>query len=463
VTTAAAPDPDSARELERVVADLRDANQRLVVSGIRMQEMAEHERRRLEAEAEAASLRKLNHIKDEFLATLSHELRTPLSAILGWSHVLASDTGAPGARQQAIAAIQRNARAQAQLIDDLLDISRIVSGKLQIAAECVPLESVIDAAVDTVRLSATAKGVDLQVTLDPHASLMVNGDPARLQQIVWNLLSNAIKFTPARGRVDVELREVDRTAEIVVRDTGEGIEASVLPHVFDRFWQRDSRASRRYGGLGLGLAIVRHLCEAHGGTVSAASDGAQRGAVFTVRLPLESAVPREVLRPSARIDDDAPVLKDRRVLVVDDNADARFLATQMLTAQGADVVVVASADDALRQMQTRCFDAIVADIAMPDEDGYALIKKVRRLSIPQGGQIPAVAVTAYASLHDREQALAAGFDRHVAKPVEPHQLAAAIAGAIASRQASRSTDASSAAPAVPEASDATRPAKGSPK
>jgi signal transduction histidine kinase/ActR/RegA family two-component response regulator len=379
------------------------------------------------------ALTQTNRIKDEFLATLSHELRTPLSAILGWAHLLGAGVQLPAARRlQAVDAIKRNARAQAQLIDDLLDVSRIISGKLPIDAQPTSLGPVVEAALDTVRLSAAAKGVELRAAIDPHTSFVVNADAGRLQQIVWNLLSNAVKFTGAGGRVDVELRQANDAVEIVVSDTGVGIAASVLPHVFERFWQSDSRPARRPGGLGLGLAIVRHLCEVQGATVTAASAGVDRGAVFTVRLPLESSGPRDAQSPSA-LRTDVAALTNRHVLVVDDDADARFLTSQILAAHGAEVASAGSTRDALHAMRMRRFDAIVADIGMPGEDGYELIKAVRSLPAEAGGRIPAIALTAYASLTDRDQALAAGFTSHVPKPVEPQELAAAIAGVIPSR------------------------------
>ena len=392
------------------------------------------------------SLQKMNRIKDEFLATLSHELRTPLSAILGWAHVLRSGATLPQVEQQrAITAIERNARTQAQLIDDLLDVSRIISGKLQIEVGSIPLEPVIEAAVDTVRLSAAAKGIDLRVAIDSRTSLVVKGDAARLQQVVWNLLANAVKFTPAGGRVDVELRQADGVAVIEVGDTGEGIEATLLPHVFERFWQSDSRPSRRHGGMGLGLAIVRHLCEAHGGTVTAVSDGVDRGARFTVRLAIESVVSQNAPTPSAPPHAEVPVLAGFHILIVDDEADARFLTSKLLAVGGAKVTVVGSAGDALHAMRLHRFDAMVADIGMPGEDGYALIRAVRSLTVEEGAQLPAIAVTAYASVHDRQQALAAGFDDHVAKPISPQELVSAIANLISLRQTRRPVSPSRAA------------------
>lgn len=378
------------------------------------------------------SLQKVNRIKDEFLATLSHELRTPLNAILGWSHMLRTGILQPATQQRAIDAIERNARMQAQLVEDLLDVSRIISGKLRMKSDPIPIEPVIEAAVDTVRPSAVAKDVSVQVGIDPDTSIIVRGDAARLQQIVWNLLSNAVKFTPAGGRVHVELRHTGPWVELVVRDTGEGVATDFLPHMFERFRQSDSRPSRRHGGLGLGLAIVRHLAEAHGGTVGAASEGVGRGAVFTITLPIESIGHRPAQAPPAP-SVEAPVLARRHVLVVDDEADARDLTGLILTARGAAVTAVGSAGEALHRLHTQHFDALVADIGMPDEDGYVLIRAVRALPPEEGGVIPAVALTAYATLHDRDEALRAGYDWHVPKPADPKELVAAVASVILAR------------------------------
>ncbi len=373
-----------------------------------------------------ATLLNANRVKDEFLATLSHELRTPLNAVLGWAQMLRTGALRAEMAERAFDSLERNARAQTQLVDDLLDVSRIVSGKLQIRDEIVDLPAVTRDAVDTVRATASARQVALRLDVDVPAPCAVRGDPDRLRQIVWNLLSNAIKFTPAGGRVDVVLRPTGAEVEIVVRDSGVGIDAEFLPYVFDRFRQADSTTTRRYGGLGLGLAIVRHLTEAHGGVVSAESDGPDRGATFTIRLPLV-APERAAVSPSLP----APLvaaLDGTSVLIVDDEADARDLLSVVLEAHGADVTVVGSAGEALYALQTESFDVLVADIGMPIQDGFWLIRVVRDLPGPQCA-IPAIAVTAYASLRDRELALQAGYDWHLSKPVEADQLIATVASA----------------------------------
>jgi signal transduction histidine kinase/ActR/RegA family two-component response regulator len=378
------------------------------------------------------SLQKANQIKDEFLATLSHELRTPLNAILGWAHTLRTISLDSSARERALDSIERNARAQAQLIEDLLDTSRIISDKLQLKSDPVPLESVVESAVDTMRMAAEAKGVHLHAVIDPTVSIIVRGDATRLQQVVLNLVSNAVKFTPASGHIHIELLHQGSWAELLVRDTGEGIAPDFLPHVFERFRQSDSRTSRRHGGLGLGLAIVRHLTEGHGGTVAANSEGPGSGAVFKVRLPIEEIGYRAVNAPSGSIEQE-PVLASRHVLVVDDDLDARSLTALILKARSADVTAVGSAREALHALKTRHFDALVADIGMPDEDGYALIRAVRALPPDDGGLIPALALTSFATLRDRDDAVRAGYDRHVAKPAEPNELVAAVAHMISSR------------------------------
>ena len=376
-------------------------------------------------------LQDANRVKDEFLATLSHELRTPLNGMLGWSHMLRSGSLRPEMQQRALDSLERNARMQAQLVDDLLDVSRIISGKLQIQAEEVDLAQVVLAALDTVRPTADAKGVSVKVAIDPETEILVTGESERLQQVVWNLLSNAIKFTPAGGRVDVELRCADSGAEIVVKDTGQGITPGFLPYVFERFRQADGTVTRRHGGLGLGLAIVRHLTEAHGGVVSAESPGADLGATFVVRLPIRAVRTRPRSQPTLLEEPKAPVLTDARILVVDDEADARDLVKTALEQCGARVTTVASAGEALHVLGQQAFDVLLADIGMPVQDGYALIRAIRSLSTEQGGQIPAVAVTAYASASERDRALEAGYNWHLAKPMETDQLIVIVGNAIA--------------------------------
>lgn len=377
-----------------------------------------------------AHLRRMSQVKDEFLATLSHELRTPLNAVLGWAKMLRTGTLRPDVAERAFESLERNANAQTQLVDDLLDMSRIISGKLQIRHERVDLSTVIATAVDTVRPTAISKRLLLRVNADPDLQILVNGDPDRLRQIVWNLVSNAIKFTPPQGQVELTLRHSGADAEVIVRDTGEGIDGVFLPFVFDRFSQADGTTTRRHGGLGLGLAIVRHLTEAHGGTVTAQSDGTKRGATFIVRLPVAGLRPQvSESAPGARQWIGASVLEGTRILIVDDEADAREVLRAVLELEGADITLAESADEALLAMENETFDVLVADIGMPDRDGFALIRAVRDLDGSKAG-IPAIAVTAYASARERERALEAGYNWHVAKPVQPERLVAAIVGAV---------------------------------
>jgi PAS domain S-box-containing protein len=380
------------------------------------------------AQAEAA-----NRMKDEFLATLSHELRSPLNAMLGWTRLLNSRKFDEATTARAMETIERSARAQAQLIEDLLDVSRIIQGKLRLNARPIELVCVIEAAIDIVRPAAEAKEIQLHSELDPAAGL-VAGDSDRLQQVVWNLLSNAIKFTPKRGRVDVRLSRVNSHIEITVKDTGQGIKPEFVPYVFDRFRQADNSITRSYTGLGLGLAIVRHLVELHGGTARAESLGEGQGATFTVKLPLlpiRSPVnPPKSFNPTVeeRVPlDNSPSLKGMRVIVVDDEADSREYIIALLEQCGAEVVAVTSASEALDAVSQVKADVLVSDIGMPEEDGYSLIRKVRSLSAEHGGQIPAVALTAYARAEDRTRAIAEGFQIHIPKPVEPAELATVVA------------------------------------
>ena len=375
-----------------------------------------------------------NRLKDEFLATLSHELRTPLNAILGWSQMLKSRKTSEDETEKALSIIERSARAQNQLIDDLLDVSRIITGKLRLNVRAVDLTNTITAAVDAARPAAEAKGIRLQILLDPQAE-PISGDPDRLQQIVWNILSNAVKFTPKGGRVQVRLERVNSHVEIVISDTGKGIEKEFLPHVFDRFRQSDGSMTRRHGGLGLGLAIVRQLVELHGGQVSVSSEGDGQGATFTVSLPVlpvrrepESKVPR--VHPAAQnslASDCPPELADLRVLLVDDESDSRELLTVVLESCRAVVTAAGSAAEALEKFQQAEFDIFISDIGMPEEDGFSLIGKIRELPNERGGGIPAIALTAYARAEDRVQALRSGFQMHLAKPVESTELVAAVA------------------------------------
>ena len=404
---------------------------------VRQRQRAEEERAQLLVQEQnaRAEAERLNRLKDEFLSTVSHELRTPLNAILGWSQVLRTNMADEARMNRALETIERNARSQAQLIDDLLDISRIITGKIRLNVQTVELSPVIEAAIDTVRPAADAKAIRLRSVLDPAAGPIL-GDAERLQQIVWNLLSNAIKFTPKRGRVQVYLQRINSHIEIVVADTGQGISAEFLPHVFERFRQADGSTTRSFGGLGLGLAIVRQLVEVHGGTVHADSPGEGQGTTFTVKLPLmavgPTAIEPERVHPAVGGTVPfvcSPQLDGLRILIVDDDADIRDLLTYTLEICGADVTVATSADEAISLLTTSSppMHILISDIGMPDEDGYALLRRIRTLAPEQGGQIPAIALTAYARTQDRTAALLAGFQSHVAKPVEPAELIAVLA------------------------------------
>jgi PAS domain S-box-containing protein/excisionase family DNA binding protein len=384
----------------------------------------------------AEELAEANRIKDEFLATLSHEMRTPLTSILGWAHLLQTGNLDANVAARGLEAIQRNAKAQAQLIEDLLDVSRVISGKLHIEVQPINLAQVIEAAIDGVRPAAEAKGVELTAVLD--RALVVSGDPDRLQQVIWNLLSNSIKFTPPRGRIELQLALTRAgEAQMVVTDTGIGISPDFLPHVFDRFRQADSTSTRNYGGLGLGLALVRHLVELHGGHVGADSPGEGLGATFTVLLPvIASAQVAGRRAPALRLMDQAPMencedqeLKGLRVLIVDDEEDARDLIDTVLRQCGAETLMAGSAVEALSALEREQPDVMVCDIGMPGEDGYRLIGRIRALPSERGGRVPAVALTAYAREEDRRRAISAGFQVHVSKPIKPSLLVAVVARA----------------------------------
>ena len=420
------PVKDAAGRVIGVSTIARDITRRKQVEAEKEQLYAsEHAARR---EAEAA-----NRLKDEFLATLSHELRTPLTSIVGWADVLGHPKSDPAATAHAIEVIRRSARVQLQMIDDLLDVSRIIAGKLRMSVQPVDLGTIIIAAVDGLRPAAEAKGIQLQLQLDSPAE-QVSGDPDRLQQVVSNLVSNAIKFTPKEGRVLVRLERVESHVKITVSDTGKGIAPEFLLHVFDRFRQADGTYTRAHGGLGLGLAIVRQLVELHGGTVRVESAGEGHGATFAVSLPRAAArgaadnmegVLTQAFTSSKF--DCPPQLEGLRVLVVDDEADARELLQFVLEGCGVRVRTASSAAAALEAMTEDVFDALISDIGMPEEDGYSLIAKVRALGKDRGGSVPAAAMTAYASEEDRIRVLRSGFQIHVPKPVSLSELVAVVA------------------------------------
>jgi PAS domain S-box-containing protein len=391
---------------------------------------------RLYGEAQAArqSAEQASRLKDEFLATVSHELRTPLTAMLGWAHLLRTGSLDEPSAKSALETIERNARSQSQLIDDLLDVSRIITGKLRLNVQQIDPTSFIESAIEALRPAADAKGVRLLKVMDTGVH-SIAGDPARLQQVVWNLLSNAIKFTPRDGHVAVRLERVNSHIEIVVSDTGSGISPKFLPHVFDRFRQADQSTTREFGGLGLGLAIVRHLVELHGGTVRAESHGDNQGSTFTVMLPLLTVYQSEAepvrVHPKAM---DAPPSLDcperldgLKVLIVDDEADTRELLSVVLKRCGAEVVTASSATEAHDLLERLQPNILVSDIGMPGEDGYELIRKVRALPPEKGGRIPAVALTAYARMEDRLRVLRSGYQMHIPKPVELSELVAIVA------------------------------------
>jgi PAS domain S-box-containing protein len=387
----------------------------------------------LESERAARdSAQRTSDIKDEFLATLSHELRTPLNAILGWSKILRTGAKDTNDLAKGLEAIERNARAQTQLIEDLLDMSRITSGKLRLDIQPVRPASFIDEAVDTVKTAADTKEIRLEKVLDASVG-PISGDPVRLKQVVWNLLSNAIKFTPHGGRVRVTLARADAYIEISVADTGCGVKPEFLPHLFERFRQEDSSSTRHHGGLGLGLSIVKTLVDLHAGTVHASSPGVDQGTTITVRLPSnaparESVERRHTAATQAVTTSLTPTeLEGLTVLVVDDQADARDLIRRVLEDCGATVLTAATADEALRLIEQRRPHVLVTDIGMPGVDGYELLKRVRALGITRGGRLPAIALTAFARSEDRTKALRAGFMVHVAKPVDPSELVATVA------------------------------------
>lgn len=375
-----------------------------------------------------------NRLKDEFLATISHELRNPLNAILGWAHMLRLGKLTPSNVERAVETIYRNAKSQAQLVSDLLDVSRIISGKLRLDVRQVDLISIVNAAIDSIRPAADAKTIRLQTILDPAAG-PISGDADRLQQIVWNLLTNAVKFTPKGGRIQVKLQRVDSHVEIVVSDSGVGIRKEFLPYVFDRFRQADASTTRTQGGLGLGLSIVHQLVDLHGGSVSVYSEGEGKGATFTISLPFVGVISSEKDAEAAnpgRSDDltsleGLPSLQGLKVLVVDDEADTRELIREVLRECGSEVILSRSAAEALEAIEQHKPDILISDLGMPDEDGYSLISKIRALPSERGGHIPAAALTAYARAEDRMRVLRSGFQFHLPKPVDSAELVTVVA------------------------------------
>ena len=377
-----------------------------------------------------------DRLKDEFLATLSHELRTPLTSILGWASMIRNGEVEGSNASRAIETIERNARSQARLIDDLLDVSRIITGNLRLDLHPLNLAPIVDAALDALRPTADVKGIKLQTRFVPGLCL-VKGDPNRLRQVIWNLLSNAIKFTQRGGSVSIDLNCVESTARLKVSDTGDGISAAFLPYVFDRFRQAEGSISRKQGGLGLGLAVARHLVELHGGTITADSEGLGKGSTFSVDLPLaqERRDParaeerrREVERRRSR--SGVVRLDDVHVLLVEDDDDSRKLLGTMFRRHGARVTATKSAVEALEVFEDDVPDVMVSDIGMPDQDGYELIRRVRSLPLEKGGGTPAIALTGYASRKDRERALSCGYQQHIAKPIEQADMIAAVAAVI---------------------------------
>ena len=429
---ARAPDSsaDTQSDRQALLDQLRGANEQLVVNSMRNQDLADA------AESARAEAAEANRLKDEFLAVVSHELRTPLNAVLGWARLLGGGQLDPARTTDAIRTIERNAKSLARIIDDLFDISRIMGGNIRIDSQPVDLVAVIQGAMDEVHPGAHAKGLRLTFTCrvvpDP-----TGGDSIRLQQIVSNLLSNAIKFTPVGGQVGVTLTSADSHAEIRVADTGQGIDAKFLPHIFERFSQADPSTTRRQGGLGLGLAIVRALVERHGGSVQAESPGPGLGATFTVRLPVLSARDAGAAQRRAletRTAGPAPVRLDGiRVLLVEDDEDSRQVLAMILELAGAHVTSAGCVRDALAAFDAARPNVLVSDIGMPDEDGFSLIRRVRAREGEAGGRTPAIALTGYVHPEDRARLLAAGFQTHLRKPVEPEELVATVAALVAIR------------------------------
>jgi signal transduction histidine kinase/ActR/RegA family two-component response regulator len=417
----------------RLFKDLREREAQLKAAAQEREQILESER------AARSEAERLGHLKDEFLATLSHELRTPLNAIQGWATLLRQRTVTQEDLQRGLETIDRNVRAQGQIINDLLDMSRIISGKLHLEVQPVQLHEIITAAIDTVRQSALGKRIRILPVLDSSISL-VRGDPNRLQQVLWNLLSNAVKFTPQGGRIQVVLERVNSHAEITVEDSGVGIRPEFLPYVFDRFRQADPTTSRRYGGLGLGLSIVKTLIEMHGGSVRVKSPGENLGSTFVVALPIsylqeETQRLRQPTIATQALDTiELPRLDKVTVLIVDDEPDGRMLIARILEGRGALPTCASSAEEALAHLRRERYNILLSDIGMPDLDGYELIRQVRALDSDRRAPIPAIAITAYARTEDRQRSLLAGYQMHLAKPIEARELVAAIASLLSVSQ-----------------------------
>lgn len=413
-----------AAQLRATVAEM--TNQALEAEIARRQQLEQ------ELRQQTKSLHQANTLKDEFLAIVSHELRSPLNAMLGWTQMLRSRQLEEAIAARALETIERNARAQSKLIEDLLDISCIVRGNLHLNIGPVNLATVIQDTIDSVQLALTAKNIEIRTVIDESAGL-ISGDPDRLQQVIWNLLSNAIKFTPRHGGIEVRLERIASSAAITVSDTGQGIHSDFLPYVFDRFRQAERATTRHHGGLGLGLAIVRQLVEMHGGTVSVSSSGEGQGASFRVQIPMMAVRLLPEISPpiaEAAAFEQYASLNNVQVLVVDDEADTRDLLTTVLEQAGANVKTAASVNEALQVLQQSPPHILISDVGMPEQDGYVLINHLRRSESAQPKTIPAIALTAYAREEDRQQLLSAGFQLHLSKPVEPAALVAAVASQI---------------------------------
>jgi PAS domain S-box-containing protein len=431
--------------MEFFSSEIREPDEELLrlAAGIGGQIGQFSERRRAEDEraelftrerAARADAEKANRLKDEFLATLSHELRTPLNAVIGWSRMLGSGRLDRDSAQHALEVIERNAWAQKQIIEDILDVSRVITGKLQLNRGPVDLITVVDAALDAVRPAMEAKEIKIETIIGASLRL-ISGDADRLQQVIWNVLSNAAKFTPNGGKVEISVSQTAAHVQIQVQDSGPGIDPAFLPHVFERFRQADGSTTRTHGGLGLGLAIVRHLIELHGGTIAVDNRDDQSGAIFTIRLPLPSGElrPEVILKSGSELSDrqlERPSLEGLRILVVDDETDTLDLIGVELAQHGAKITGVSNAEEALEKLAHDKFDLLISDIGMPKTDGYELIRQIRRQEDGQSSKIPAVALTAYARVQDRMQAIMAGFSTHVAKPVEANELITVVASLV---------------------------------